>query len=161
MRPRTFVNGIVLSALTAMLLTAAADVPAAVLRSSVTIPVSGIVNGQPESVALAGRVTIVSRLSSDPLLGEAMRNRITITLVNVSGIGLTSGAAYTATGEDTIMRLASTSDQFEVMLPFYRATTDGPLSARSAAVAITLNVNLRTGALGRATASISTPTLAG
>lgn len=144
-----------------MLLATTADVPAAVLSSSVTVPVSGTVNGQPESVSLSGSVTIVSRLSTDPLLGESMRNRLTIKLVNVSGTGLTSGAKYVATGEDTIMRFGVTSDQFQLTFPFYRATTDGPLSARAAAVSITLNVNVLTGAIGSATASISTPTLGG
>lgn len=144
-----------------MLLAATADVPAAVLTSSVTIPVAGIVNGLPESVSLSGSVNIVSRLSSDPLLGEAMRNRVTIKLVNVSGVGMTSGASYVAAGENTMMRLGSTSDQFEVMFPFYRNTTDGPLSARSAMVSIALKVDLLSGSIGGATASINTPKLPG
>lgn len=161
MRPRSFANGTVLSVLTVLLLAATADVPAAVLTSSVTIPVAGIVNGLPESVSLSGSVTIVSRLSSDPLTGESMRNRITIKLVNVSGVGLTSGAKYVATGENTMMRLGSAADQFDVMFPFYRTAAAGPLSARSAMVSITLKVNPVSGAVGGATASIATPKLPG
>jgi len=161
MRPKSFADGIVLSILTVMLLAATADVPAAVLTSSVTIPVAGVVNGLPESVSLSGSVTIVSRLSSDPLLGEAMRNRLTIKLVNVSGVGMTSGRSYVATGENTMMRLGSISDQFGVMFPFYRNTAAGPMAARSAMVSITLKVDLLSGAIGGATASISTPRLGG
>jgi hypothetical protein len=161
MRPKSFANGIVLSILTVMLLAATADVPAAVLSSSVTVPVAGIVNGRPESVSLSGSVTIVSRLSSDPLLGEAMRNRVTIKLVNVSGVGMTSGTSYVATGENTEMRLAAAADQFDVMFPFYRNTPAGPMAARSGTLSITLKVNLANGKIGGATASIATPRLGG
>lgn len=161
MRPKNFGNGILLAVVTAVLLATTADVPAAVLSSSVTIPVAGIVDGQPESVALSGKVTVVSRLSFDTIFGEAARNRITIRLVNVSGVGLTSGARYVATGENTEMRFAVSSDQFETTFPLYPATTAGTMSARSAAVSITLNVNVATGAIGGTKASISTPKLPG
>jgi hypothetical protein len=87
--------------------------------------------------------------------------RLAITLVDVSGVGLTSGAKYVAVGEDRILRLLSLSDRLEIMFPFYRATTDGPLSARSAMASMTLTFNLVTGALTGATATFSSPKLAG
>ena len=161
MRPRKVVDGIVLSVVTALLLMATADVPAASLASSVTIPVAGTVNGQPESVSLSGSLRIGSTVTSDPLTDDSIRERLVLKLVNVSGVGLTSGAKYVAAGENTMMRLGAASDQFEVTFPFFRDTPDGPLSARSATVSISLKLDLLTGSITAATASISTPKLAG
>ena len=103
---------------------------------------------------------IVSTVVIDPLL-TSPKERIAITLVDVSGVGLTSGAKYVAVGEDRLLRRLALSDQIEIMFPFYRATPDGRLSARSAMASITLKFDLPTGALTGATATFSSPKLAG
>jgi len=151
---------VVLSILAAILLAGSGDVPAAALATSVTIPIAGTVDGTPESVSLSGSLSIVSTVVIDPLLASP-KERIAIKLVDVSGVGLTSGTKYVAVGEDRLVRLLTLSDQVDIMFPFYPATPDGRLSARSAMASITLKFDLLTGALTGATATFSSPKLAG
>jgi hypothetical protein len=151
---------VILSCVAVVTLTGSGDAPAAAIATTVTVPISGTVDGLPESVSLSGKLSIVSTFVTDPLL-TTPRVRLAITLVNVSGVGLTSGAKYIAVGEDRILRPLSLSDRVEIMFPFYKATTDGPRSARSAMASITLQFNLVTGALTGATATFSSPKLAG
>src|SRR5256712_3209954 len=151
---------VVLSFLAAVLLASSGDAPAVPLATSVAIPIAGTVDGAPESVSLAGTLSIVNTLVIDPLL-TSPRERISITLVNVSGVGLTSGAKYVAVAEDRLLRRLALSDHIEIMFPFYPATPDGRLSARSAMASITLKFDLPTGALTGATATFSSPKLAG
>jgi hypothetical protein len=151
---------IVLAFLAAVLLAGSGDVPAAALATSLSIPIAGTVDGAPESVSLSGSLSIVSTVVIDPLLASP-RERTVIKLVDVSGVGLTSGAKYVAVGEDRLLRLLTLSDQVEIMFPFYRATPDGRLSARSAMATITLKFDLLTGSLTGATATFAAPKLAG
>jgi hypothetical protein len=151
----------VLSLLAAILMTTRADLPAETLASSVTVPIAGTVDGLPESVSLSGSLQIVSTLVTDALLEDGPKVRLAIKAVDVSGVGLTSGATYAATGENMLIRRLAISDQFEVMVPFFRATADGPLSARSAMATLALKFDLTTGALTGATATLSAPKLAG
>ncbi|PYQ86269.1 MAG: hypothetical protein DMG02_24605 [Acidobacteria bacterium] len=151
---------VILSFIAIVMLTGSGDAPAAALATSVTVPISGNVDGLPESVSLSGSLSIASTFVTDPLLATP-KVRLVIKLVDVSGVGLTSGAKYVAVGEDRILRLLSLSDRLEIMFPFYRATTDGRLSARSAMATITLKFDLLTGSLTGATATFSSPKLAG
>jgi hypothetical protein len=152
----------VLSLLTTVLLTGSTHSTAASVTSTVTVPISGVISGGPaENVSLSGSVQIVSTLVLDPLLGSPPRERLSIKLVNVSGVGLSTGARYVATGEDAVLRLLKVSDLVEIAFPFYRDTPNGRSSARSALAGITLQFNLLTGALTGATASFSTPNFSG
>jgi hypothetical protein len=135
------------------------DAPAAAVQTSVTIPISGTVNGAPESVLLSGSLLIVSTVVTDPTLA-APKERLAIKVVKVSGVGLMSGAAYVATGEDRLLRQMVLSDRLDIMFPFYR-TSDGPSSGRSAMASITLRFDLATGSLASATATFSSPKLPG
>jgi len=150
---------VVLSCLAVALLAGSGDAPAAALATSLTIPIAGTVDGSPESVSLSGSLSIVTTLVIDPLL-TSPKERIAIKLVDVSGTGLTSGAQYVAVGENRLLRPLALSDQLDLMFPFYRAP-DGQLSARSAMASITLKFDLVTGSLTGATATFSSPKLAG
>jgi hypothetical protein len=149
----------ILSLLAAILVMTRADVPAAALATTVTVPIAGTVDGGPESVSLSGSIRITSTFVADPLL-DAPRERLAIKVVNVSGVGLTTGAKYIATGESNLVRRLALLDQFEIMVPFFPAAR-GPLSARSAMASLTLRFDLTTGALTKATARLSAPKLAG
>jgi hypothetical protein len=153
---RSTCSVLVLALLTGALVATSADVPAAAFTRSVTAPIAGTVTGQPESVALAGTIEIMSTRVSDED-GGSPKERLSLKLVGVSGAGAVTGAKYVATGEQSLVRRMVASDQIVIMFPFYRATVDGPLSARSAAVSITLNFDLLTGAVTNVTASFSTP----
>lgn len=146
--------------LVAVLLAGSGDAPAAAVGTIVTIPIAGTVDGAPESVTLSGSLLIARTFVTDPLLAVP-RERITITLVGVSGVGLTSGATYVAVGEVRKLRVLAASDHLEVVFPFYRTTPNGRLSARSAMASMTLNFDLVTGSLTGATATFSSPRLAG
>jgi hypothetical protein len=149
----------VLSCVAALCLAGSGDVPAAALETVLTIPISGTVDGGAESVSLSGSLRIASTVVSDTTL-VSPKERLTVTLVGVSGVGLTSGAQYVATGEDRLLRQLSLSDHIDVMFPFYR-TTDGPRSARTAAASITLTFNLLAQSLTGATATFGSPKLPG
>ena len=145
----------VLSCVAALCLAGTGDAPAAALETSLTIPVSGTVDGGAESVSLSGSLRIVSTVVSDATLAS-LKARLAITLVDVSGVGLTSGAQYVAAGEDRLLRQLSLSDHIDVMFPFYR-TSDGPRSARSAAASVTLTFDLLARSLTGATATFGSP----
>ena len=147
----------VLSCVAVVCLAGSGDAPAAALATSVTIPISGTVEGGAESVSLSGSLRIVSTVVSDTTLASP-KERLVVTLVGVSGVGLTSGAQYVATGEDRLLRQLSLSDHIDVMFPFYRAS-DGPRSARSAAASVTLTFDLLARSLTGATAAFGSPKL--
>jgi len=149
---------VVLSFVGALALAGRGDAAATTLATSVTVPISGIVNGQPESVSLSGSLLIVSTFVTDSTL-TTPKERLVIKAVNVSGVGLTSGAKYVATGEDRLLRPLAVSDHIDIMFPFYPATPGGSRSARSAMASITLQFDLLSGALTRATATFSSPKL--
>jgi hypothetical protein len=133
------------------------DAPASALTSTVTIPISGIVDGQPESVSLSGNLQIENTLVQDATL-TALKERLTFKLVKVSGVGMTSGQTYIATGEDRLLRLLTLSDHLDLVFPLYRQS-DGPRSARTAMASITLRFDLHTGVVTGATATFASPKL--
>lgn len=152
---------LVVALLTAVVLTTRADVPAAAFFTrSISLPIVGTVAGQPESVTLAGTIEIANTLVTDEN-GNAPRQRLSLKLVGVSGAGLLTGATYVATGESSLVRPLAATDRLEIMFPFFRATADGPLSARSAAASIVLNVDLLTGGITTASASFAAPNISG
>ena len=147
---------LVVALLTGVLLATPADRAAAASSRSLSVPIAGTVDGQPESVALAGTIEIASMLVTDTS-GSTPKERLGLKLVGVSGAGLQTGAKYVAAGEENLVRPVVASDHIEVMFPFYRATVDGPLSARSASASIVLTFDLLTGGVTKATASFSAP----
>jgi hypothetical protein len=148
---------VVLSFLAIVMLAGSGDAPAAAVATSLTIPIAGTVDGAPESVSLSGNLSIMTTLVVDPLLASP-KERVTIKVVNVSGVGLTSGAKYIATGEDRLLRTLAMTDHLDIMFPFYQASV-GPRSARSAMASITLKFDLVTGSITGATATFSSPRL--
>ena len=60
----------VLSFVAALSLAGSGDAPAAALATSVTVPISGIVDVAPESVSLSGSLLIVSTLVTDATLAS-------------------------------------------------------------------------------------------
>lgn len=151
---------LILATVVAFVLATDADLRAAVVARTVNVPIAGIVAGAPESVVLAGTLAIVAT----PVTGQvdgSPKQRLVLKLVDVSGAGLVSGAKYVAAGEASLVRPLAASDRIEIMFPFYPATVEGPLSARSAAATIVLDVDLPTGGIARATASLSAPKILG
>lgn len=147
----------VLSSVVVLAAFGSGDVPAAAIETSLTIPISGTVDGGAESVSLSGSVRIVSTVVADTTLATP-KERLVVTLVGVSGVGLVSGAKYVATGEDRLVRQLSVSDHIDVLFPFYR-TSPGPGSARSGMASITLTFDLLSQSLKGATGTLGSPKL--
>ena len=143
-------------------LTGSVSAPAAPFTSTVTVPIAGMVTaGQSENVTLSGSVQILSTVAVDQLLGNPPRERLSIKLVNVSGVGLSTGTTYVAKGEQSLLRVLVLSDLIEITFPFFPNTPSGASSARSALASITLKFDLLTGALTGATARFSSPNFGG
>lgn len=134
-----------------------ASAAAAALPGAMQIPISGTVNDATESVALSGSAEIVSTLVLDPLLFEPPRVLVDIRLVGVSGVGLTTGQQYVASGQKTLLRVLGPSDVLEITFPSFPATVGGERQARSVLAAFRLSVDVLTGTLSGATAAFSTP----
>jgi hypothetical protein len=154
---RTKSAALVISFFAVLSLAGSGDAPAAALTTSITVPISGTVDGGPESVALSGSLSIVTTVVDDPLLTSA-KTRLTFKLVNVTGVGLNSGAKYVASGESRLLRPLALTDHLDIMFPFYQSSI-GPGSARSAMASITLRFDVAAVSLTGSTASFSSPKL--
>ena len=148
---------VVLSFLAALAVAGSGDVSAAAPVATITVPISGTVDGGPESVALSGSLQIASTLVADTTV-TTPKVLLAIKLVNGSGTGLMSGAKYVAIGEERLVRPLALSDHLDLMFPFYRASR-GAGAARSAMASITLKFKQGAGTLAGVTASFSSPKL--
>src|ERR1051325_4563994 len=113
MKTRRHTALVVLSLLAAIVLAGSGDAPAAALATRLAIPIPGTGDGAPESVSLSGTLQIVSTVIIDPLL-SAPRSRMAVTLVDVTGTGLTSGLTYVAVGENRLLRRLVPSDHVDL-----------------------------------------------
>jgi len=126
-----------------------------------TVPVSGIVSGQPESVRFSGQAQVSSELvlSTSPL-NKPPAVILIIDMSGVSGTGSSTGARYTIgnDGEPVFRQLVS-ADTIEITFPFTRGpsmTTSMP-SVRSGVASFALSFDLNTGAITKGTGSIAAP----
>ena len=132
---------------------------AALAPTIAVIPVSGIVVGQPESVAFSGQAQISSELVLDTSHFNKPPSVILIVdLSGVSGRGRSSEARYVVGGDGTTMfrQLAST-DTIEIPFPFSRGTSMGTSSVRTGVASFALSFDLQTGAITSGTANIASP----
>ncbi len=163
--PRLPVTRVVLSVLVAALSGLAwwAGVSATPANAPITalIPVSGIVSGQPESVAFSGQAQVSSELVLDPSrFHHPPAVLLTIDLSNVSGTGSSTRAKYSAGSDGTaVFRQLVSADTIEVTFPFSRGATmmSSMPSVRTGVVSFALSFDLNTGAITSGTASIVTP----
>ena len=133
---------------------------AAAPASNLIVPIVGTLDGLPESVSLTGQAQIRSTLVSDPDFGTPPSVNLSIRLLNMSGVGLSTGARYVAKGEIGVMRLLVPSGVVEVTFPFTPVGATGIASARSGLATFTLTFDINNGSLKGATASLSSPNFA-
>lgn len=154
---RPWFGRVVLSLLVAML-GGLLGGPSALADSSVAIPISGTVDGSPESVYVSGLAQITSTfVKADLKFNHPAMVMLSIDLHNVTGRGLSTGATYVITNQNEIMRPLVASDVVQITFPFYPNGSGGFTSARAGVASFTLNFNLTTGALTGGTAAVSTP----
>ena len=124
------------------------------------VPIAGTVQADLETVAFSGRAHIMSTLATDPDFGGLPSVILSIDLLNVFGVGQTTGARYVATGEDKVLRLLRPSDLVEVTFPVFPLGSKTAL-ARPLLASFSLNFDLGNGQLRRAIAKFSTPDFPG
>src|SRR2546428_6638348 len=116
--------------------------------SSVAIPIFGTVDGSPESVYVTGVAQITSALvQTDAKFHHPRRVILSIDLQNLSGQGLSTGAAYVTESQEDVMRPLVASDQVEITFPLYSEGLGGLTSARAGLASFTLTFDVSTGAL--------------
>lgn len=127
------------------------------IASSATtaVPYSGTVDGSPEGVSLSGYVLINTIVVNDPDFGTTPTVRLGIDLSNVIGVGLTSGMAYVASGNQDLIRPLAASDVVDITFAVYPSRSGGAMSARGVLASFTLTFDVATGSFVQATASTS------
>ncbi|TMB35132.1 MAG: hypothetical protein E6J62_09815 [Deltaproteobacteria bacterium] len=86
--------------------------------ASKTVPIAGIVSGQPESVVFGGAARIEVTEAVDNVSGSPPRMVVSITLLGMSGRGSSTGATYVLSGQTTLTRRLVANDVVEVTFPF-------------------------------------------
>ena len=119
------------------------------------VPISGIVSGQPESVAFSGQAQVNSRLAPDPDFGRPTLV-FTIDLTGVSGVGSSTAEKYVISGPEIVQRGLAASHQVEITFPFVKSTM-GMSATRTGVASFTLDVDVNTGAVTSATGSVASP----
>jgi len=129
------------------------------VTTTVLIPISGTVTGQPENVGFSGQ----AQVSSDLVLDASKFQQppavfLTVDLSNVSGTGLSTGAKYVAGGKGSpVIRQLVGTDTVEITFPVFRSTATGMSATRWGVASFVLNFDLSTGALTSGSGSIATP----
>ena len=130
----------------------------ALADSSVAVAIFGTVDGAPEPVYVSGVARITSRLMKTGAKFNHPRSvMLSIDLHDVSGQGLSTGAAYITESQEDVMRPLVASDLVEITFPLYPKGLGGLTSARAGLAAFTLTFDVSTGALTGGTATINTP----
>jgi hypothetical protein len=152
---RLLVTPVVLSVVVAIMGLVWGSTPAFAGTTTTIIPISGTVNGQPESVSLSGNVQIKSTLVTDPDFGTPPKVILAFSFLNVSGVGLSTGKKYMSSAEDNKIRPLAASDMVEITFPFQNMTM-GMSSARWGLASFTLIFDLTTGGVTQGTGTIAT-----
>src|SRR2546422_10067106 len=91
------------------------DCRPALADSSVAVAIFGTVDGAPEGVYVSGVARITSRLMKTGAKFKHPRSvMLSIDLHDVSGQGLSTGAAYVTESQEDVMRPLVASDQVEI-----------------------------------------------
>src|SRR5438445_224711 len=131
---------------------------AALAASFVAIPISGTVDGGPESVSVSGLARITSTLvKTDERFHHPPRVILGFDLHNVSGTGVSTGARYVTRSRDEMLRRLVASDVVEITFPLQPNVVKGFTAARAGLASFTLSFDVNTGALTGGTATVSTP----
>jgi hypothetical protein len=118
------------------------------------VNVTGTVNDNPESVSFGGQATVSSRLARDPDIG-APSLILLIDMSGVSGLGSQSRKQYEVPVPEYVQRRHAANQFVEITFP-YLQTGSNIESAKSAVASFNLTVDLDTGAITQASATVST-----
>lgn len=150
-----------LAALAASLVWQSASAQVSRPISSLIVPIVGTAQAGAQPVAFSGRARIMSTFVTDPDFRGPPSVILAIDLLNVSGVGQTTGARYIARGEEKLIRLFGDSDLIEVAFPIFRFPA-GPTAttlANPLLASFKLDFDGDDGQLRQAIAGFSTPNL--
>lgn len=88
--------------------------------SNIVVPIAGTVQVGEETIAFSGQARVTSALVTDPDFGGPRSVILAIDLLNVFGVGQSTGDKYVARGEEKLIRLLESSDLIEVAFPVFR-----------------------------------------
>jgi len=125
--------------------------------ASKTVPIAGTVSGQPESVSFSGAARIDVTEAADNLSGSVPRMVVSITLIDVSGRGSSTGATYLLSGQTTLTRRLSANDLIEVTFPFFVRGSPAVAVTRTAVASLSYSYDPKSGRLVSADASLAAP----
>lgn len=129
-----------------------------VIWNSALVPVTGTVNGSPESVKFSGNAKIDSRLAVDPLNTAIPPDLVLyIDLSSVSGVGSLSKKKYVITGPEIAQRTLVAADLIEVAFPFYQSGTTASSTTRPGVASFQLSFDLNTGKVMSGTGTVAAP----
>lgn len=123
------------------------------------VPIAGTVQADPETIALAGQARVIATLVTDPDFGGPASVLLSIHLLNVSGVGQSSGTRYIGTGEQRLIRLFRRSDLVEFTFPVIPVGARGTALVSPALASFALDFDAGNERLRRATAKLATPEL--
>jgi hypothetical protein len=125
------------------------------------VPIAGAVQAGEETIALSGQARVIGTLVSDPDFGGPPSVLLSIHLLNVSGVGQSTGTRYIATGEQRLIRLLRRSDLVEFTFPVIPVGAGGTALVSPALASFALDFDAGNERLRRATAKFATPDLPG
>jgi len=131
----------------------------ALVPSSISIPVGGIVFGLPESVSFTGTAQIDVKPAEADAPGAVRRVVVFIDFGQLTGRGVSTGATYTAGGLMVITRVLSPSDVIEATLPFSISGSSPTAPTRTAVARFNFRFNMTDGTISAVTASVAASTL--
>src|SRR5262249_20500062 len=135
-----------------------ATTTAAVAASSVAIPISGTVDGSPESVSVSGLARISSTLvKTDAKFHHSPRVILAFDFRHVSGTGVSTGTRYVARSQDEMLRRLVAADVIELTFPLQPKVAKGLTATRAGLASFMLNFDVNTGALTGGSGTVSTP----
>lgn len=121
------------------------------------VPIQGTLGGAAEDIALLGRARIRSTTFTDADFGEPPGVILAIDLLNVIGVGQSTGTRYFAHGENIVVRPLRASDLVELTFPISPLGTRETESARPVLASFSLTFDLDDGKLQGALARFSSP----
>jgi hypothetical protein len=131
----------------------------ALVPSSMTIPVGGVVFGLPESVLFVGTAQIDVKPAEADAPGAVRRVVVSIDLGELAGRGLSTGASYTAGGLVTLMRVLRPNDVVEATIPVLISGSDPTDAVRSAVARFNFKFNMSNGSVSAVTAFVAASSL--
>jgi hypothetical protein len=126
------------------------------LAQGTLVPLKGVVSGTPESVSFTGEARVISRLASDPDFNRP-NLVLSIDLSGIAGVGSTTGAKYVVYGPEMVQRPVAASHSLEFTFPFKDVKSPTEMTARTGVASFVLDFDVSTGAVTKASGSVSTP----